>query len=102
MALRSILKISAAALVVLATLSRPCAAMPDGGGGGSFLDHAGVYRGAFSSVGSFHSGATRGAYFGALHATPRSEPQSNAMLLASLGLLGLIARRRYRALSAAD
>jgi MYXO-CTERM domain-containing protein len=101
MALRSILKISAAAFVVLATLSRPCAAMPDGGGG-SFLDHAGVYRGAFSSVGSFHSGATRGAYFGALHATPRSEPKSNAMLLASLGLLGLIARRRYRALSTAD
>jgi len=100
MALRSILKISAAALVVLATLSRPCAAMPDGGG--SLLDRDGVYRGAFSSVGSFHSGATRGVYFGAPHAAPRSEPQPNAMLLASLGLLGLIARRRYRALSAAD
>ena len=100
MALRSILEISAAALVVLATLSRPCAAMPDGGG--SLLDRAGVYRGAFSSVGSFHSGVTRGAYFGARHAAPRSVPQSNAMLLASLGLLGLIARRRYLALSAAD
>jgi hypothetical protein len=99
MALGSILKISAAALVVLATLSRPCAAMPDGG---SLLDRDGVYRGAFSSVGSFHSGVTRGAYFKALPAAPRSEPQSNAMLLASLGLLGLIARRRYRALSAAD
>jgi hypothetical protein len=101
LALRSILKISAAALVVLATLSRPCAAKPDGGGG-SFLDHAGVYRGAFSRVGSFHSGVTQGAYFGALHAAPRSEPQSYAMLLASLGLLGLIVRRRRRALSVAD
>jgi hypothetical protein len=99
MALRSILKISAAALVVLAT-SRPCAAMPDGDG--SLLDRDGVYRGAFSSVGSFHSGATRGAYFGALHAAPRSERQTGAMLLASLGLLALIARRRSRALSAAD
>jgi hypothetical protein len=108
-------KNSVAVLAVLAALSMPCAATPNGGG--SFLDHArlgaasmpgasaisaGPHRGAFSSVGSFHSGVARSAHFGALDATPRSEPQTYAMLLASLGLLGFIARRRRRALRVAD
>jgi hypothetical protein len=99
------LKISAAVLVLLAMMSRPCAAAPEGGG--SFLDHAvspSLYHGAFSSVGSFRSGLAQGTDFGTLHAVaaPRSERQTGAMLLASLGLLVLIARRRRRALSAAD
>ena len=83
-------------------MSRPCAAAD---GGGSFLDHAvspGLNRGAFSSVGSFRAGVVQAADFGALHAAPGPERQTGAMLLASLGLLVLIARRRSRALSAAD
>ena len=86
----------AAALIGCAT---PCAAMPREG---SFLDQAGrasgPYRGAFSGVGSFHFGAARAA----LRAAPASGPDEAAMLLAGLGLLGLVACRRWRALRAAN
>jgi hypothetical protein len=105
--MRAMLKIPSAVVMVLAassvTCAMPCAAMPKKG---SFLDHAGLSastvlnHGAFSGAGSFHSDAARGAYFAA--AAPRSQPEPYAMLLTGLGLLGLIARRRWRALRAAD
>jgi MYXO-CTERM domain-containing protein len=100
-------KISVLVVAVLAASAMPCAATPKGGG--SFLDHARLgaahdrYRGAFSSAGSFRFGAAGGDHFTAPPpAVPAAEPEPYAMLLAVLGLLGFIARRRSRALSAAD
>ena len=55
-------------------------------------------RGAFSPVGSFSAIASSGA---SLSRPASREPRGGAMLLASLGLLALIAVRRLRALRAA-
>jgi hypothetical protein len=104
--LRVMAKILAVLLVLLAAWSMPCAALPEGAA--SFLDHAGLtvatdrYRGAFSAVGSFHSGAAREAYFEPLRAAPEPQPQGAALLFAGLGLLVLVARRRWLALRVAD
>jgi hypothetical protein len=57
---------------------------------------SGLERGAFSAAGSFRAVASSGASLGG-RATSAREPQSGAMLAASLGLLGLIAVRRLRA-----
>ena len=59
---------------------------------------SGLERGAFSAAGSFRAVASVGA---SQRAKTLHEPQSGALLLASLGLLGLIAVRRLRALRAA-
>ena len=96
-----------AAVLAVAAMSGapPCAALPQEG---SFLDRAGLVagpgadRGAFSRAGSFASGAARGAVFTALQAAPAAGPESATMLLAGLALLVLVARRRWRALRAAE
>ena len=59
---------------------------------------SGLERGAFSAAGSFRAVASVGA---SQRAKTLHEPQSGALLLASLGLLGLIAVRQLRALRAA-
>ena len=59
---------------------------------------SGLERGAFSAAGSFRAVAAAGASH---RAKSMHEPRSGALLLASLGLLGLIAVRRLRALRAA-
>jgi hypothetical protein len=53
---------------------------------------------------SFQSVASAGRYFGSLNdaARPRSEAETYAMLLAGLGLMGFIARRRNKVLNATD
>jgi hypothetical protein len=58
---------------------------------------SGLERGAFSGAGSFRAVAALGASH---RAKVVHEPQSGALLVASLGLLGLIAVRRLRALRA--
>jgi hypothetical protein len=60
---------------------------------------SGLERGAFSAAGSFRAVAASGASLGRRPARAH-EPQGGAMLAASLGLLGLIAVRRLRALRA--
>jgi len=79
-------------LLVLALLGAPSLALP-----ATPLESA-LQRGVFSAAGSFQALASDGAW---LRAASTHEPQGGAMLAASLGLLGLIAIRRLRALRAA-
>jgi hypothetical protein len=60
---------------------------------------SGLARGVFSDAGSFRAVASAGAALGQ-RAAGTPEPPSGAMLAAGLGLLGLIAVRRLRALRA--
>jgi len=78
-------------LILLALLAAPAIApaMP--------LE-SGVARGAFSEARSFRAVATAGASLG--RRTPDTPPHGGLLLAASLGLLGLIALRRLRALGA--
>lgn len=73
--------------------------------GNTVLGPIDLPRGVFSIEGdTFQSVASAGRYFASLNdaAKPRSEPETYAMLLAGLGLMGFIARRRNKALNAAD
>ena len=86
------------------------ASLPDGSvlrsAGASFLDQlqAGATPGGLLSLDelSFQSISSAGSRLGALHAAamPARRPETYAMLLAGLGLLGWIARRRTIALRA--
>jgi MYXO-CTERM domain-containing protein len=82
-------KTSAVLLVVLAAWSMPCAAVIHDG-----------YRGVFSDAGSF-SAAARDADV-LPPAPPEREPQGGALVFAALGLLALVARRRWLALRVDD
>ena len=62
---------------------------------------SGLQRGAFSAAGSFRAAASPSPSFIVRRAAATREPQGVPMLLASLGLLGLLAVRRLRALRAA-
>jgi hypothetical protein len=55
----------------------------------------------YLEVSGFATGANGGLYNGALTVTPVPEPETFAMLLAGLGLMGTIARRRRKAVVAA-
>ncbi len=82
-------------LLVLALLAAPSMALPATPLG------SGLQRGAFSAAGSFQAMASAGAFLTARRAAAAHPPQGGPLLLASLGLLGLIVVRRLRALRAA-
>jgi len=81
-------------LLVLALLGAPSLALP------ATPLESGLQRGVFSAAGSFRAVASEGALLSRRAASPR-KAQGGPMLAASLGLLGLIAIRRLRALRAA-
>jgi hypothetical protein len=81
-------------LLVFALLAAPSLALP------ATPLESGLQRGAFSAAGSFYAIASAGAFLAPRRASMRA-PQGGPMLLASLGLLGLIVVRRLRALRAA-
>jgi hypothetical protein len=82
-------------LLVFALLAAPSMALP------ATPLESGLQRGAFSEARSFHAMASAGAFLTVRRAAATHEPQGGPMLLASLGLLGLIVVRRLRALRAA-
>jgi hypothetical protein len=81
-------------LLVFALLAAPSMALP------ATPLESGLQRGVFSAAGSFYALASSGAFPAPRRASTRA-PQGGAMLLASLGLIGLIAVRRLRAQRAA-
>jgi hypothetical protein len=81
--------------MLFALLAAPSVALP------ATPLESGLERGAFSAAGSFYAMASAGAFLSAQRAAAAQEPHGGAMLLASLGLLGLIVVRRLRALRAA-
>lgn len=81
-------------LLVFALLTAPSLALP------ATPLESGFSRGAFSTAGSFRAVVSAGVSLAPRRAATRA-PQGGAMLLASLGLLGLIVVRRLRALRAA-
>ena len=62
---------------------------------------SGFSRGAFSTAGSFRAVVSAGVSLAPRRTAAAHPPQGGPMLLASLGLLGLIVVRRLRALRAA-
>ena len=91
--------------VAATALMLPCPAQAATDFGNTLLAPIDLPRGVLSIDGdSFQSVASAGRYFASLNdaAKPRSEAETYAMLLAGLGLMGFIARRRNKALNAAD
>ena len=90
---------------VAATALMSCPAQAATDFGNTVLGATDLPRGVFSIEGdTFQSVASAGRYFASLNdaAKPRSEAETYAMLLAGLGLMGFIARRRNKVLNAAD
>jgi hypothetical protein len=85
---RALSKVTAVVLLVFAEAVTPCLGAPD-------------YRGVFADAGSFYAGAQRGlqraAQSAARETRPRHAGAPRALVLAGLGLICLIAHRRWRA-----
>ena len=97
----------AGAFLVKAFINGPCCSAVDGAtalAGGQALGFTSIGDNSISlgyDLGSLADGATASFGYTYTFATPVPEPETYAMLLAGLGLMGFVARRRQRKLAAA-